>query len=190
MIEADRADRIVNHLGTYQYASRDHIIISLIWHTMLRRGALRALDLGDYDSEEQFLQLIHRPDTGTRLKNGNSSQRLIGLSDDVATALDHYIASQRDDVTDDYGRHPLVTTSYGRPAMSTISKACYKWSRPCKLGEGCPHGRNPKECEAAVDADKPSKCPSSEASHAFRRGGITHYLSNDVPQDAVSDRAD
>jgi hypothetical protein len=27
-------------------------------------------------------------------------------------------------------------------------------------------------------------------SHAVRRGGITHYLSSDVPQEAVSNRAD
>ena len=190
IIEAERANRIVNHLKMYEYASRDHIIISLMWHTMLRRGALRALDLGDYDADEQFLQLIHRPEKGTRLKNGNSSQRLIALSDEIATTLDHYIASQRKEVTDDYGRPPLVTTIHGRPAVGTISKACYKWSRPCKVGEGCPHGRNPDECVAVVDASKRSKCPSSEASHAFRRGGITHYLSKDVPQDAVSERAD
>ena len=190
IIEADRAERILEHLGMYQYASRDHVVIALIWHTMLRRGALRALDLGDYDSDEQYLQLIHRPEKGTRLKNANSSQRLIGLSDDVAAILDHYIASQRKEVTDDYGRHPLVTTGHGRPAESTISKICYQWSRPCEVGAGCPHGRTPDECEAVVDPAQVSACPSNEASHAWRRGGITHHLSKDVPQDAVSERAD
>lgn len=53
----------------------------------------------------------------------------------------------------------------------------------------CPHGRDTDECEAAVKTSEASKCPSSEGSHAFRRGGITHYLSSDVPQEAVSIRA-
>lgn len=31
--------------------------------------------------------------------------------------------------------------------------------------------------------------PSSVSAHPFRRGGITHYLANDVPETTVSQRA-
>lgn len=34
-----------------------------------------------------------------------------------------------------------------------------------------------------------SKCPSSCAPHAARRGAITNWLKNDVPAKVVSDRA-
>lgn len=190
MIDPETAEAILTHLGMFEYASRDHIVISLVWHTMLRRGSIRALDVEDYDPEDRFLSLIHRPETGTPLKNKQGGQRLVALSDDVATALDHYLSVNRNDVKDEHGREPLITTSQGRIAASTLGKTCYKWSRPCKFGQSCPHGRNTAECSAAIRGSKSSTCPSSESSHAFRRGGITHYLSQSVPQDVVSERAD
>lgn len=189
-LDAETAKQLLAYLEKFEYASRDHVVVALLWHTMLRRGGLHALDLEDYDREEQFLSVMHRPETGTQLKNGKSAQRLVGLSDDVALVLNDYIAAHRKDVTDDYGRNPLVTTYNGRIGLSTISKTAYGWSRPCEFGQGCPHGRDIDDCPAAGASDSATKCPSSVGSHAYRRGGITHYLSSDVPQDAVSNRAD
>jgi site-specific recombinase XerD len=188
VIDSETAEQMLAYLGTYEYASRDHVVISLLWHTMIRRGGIRALDLEDYNREEQFLALVHRPDTGTQLKNGTSGERLVALSDEICMVLDDYIRAIRIDITDDYGREPLVTTTHGRISNSTIAKASYGWSRPCTVGQDCPHGRDIEDCEA-LDRGKASKCPSSEGPHAFRRGGITHYLSSDVPQAAVSNRA-
>jgi len=190
MLEAERATDIIAYLERFEYASRDHVVFLLLWHTMLRRGALRALDLEDYNQEEEFISLIHRPDTDTQLKNGKSSQRMIALSSDVSMVLNDYITVNRQSTKDEFGRNPLVTTVYGRPAVATISKTAYKWTRPCEIEKECPHGRELSECKAAGNAEDAFTCPSSVGSHALRRGGITHYLSNDVPQEVVSDRAD
>lgn len=40
-----------------------------------------------------------------------------------------------------------------------------------------------------MDYAQASKCPSSVSSHPFRRGSITHYLNNEIPEIAVGDRA-
>lgn len=189
MIDSQTAEQVLTYLAKYEYGSRDHVVISLLWHTMLRRGGLRALDLDDYHREEQFLALVHRPESGTQLKNGTSGERLVGLSEEICMILDNYIVDRRVEITDEHGRDPLVTTSKGRIANSTISKTCYRWSRPCMVGTDCPHGRNPDDCDSAQYVSQASTCPSSESSHAYRRGGITHYLSSDVPKDVVSNRA-
>jgi len=61
-------------------------------------------------------------------------------------------------------------------------------SPPCKYGQECPHDRDESDCEA-VGLDSSSRCPSSVSPHPFRRGAITHFLQSDVPETAVSDRA-
>lgn len=60
-------------------------------------------------------------------------------------------------------------------------------TRPCYYGEECSHNRDIEECEAAQYGGY-SKCPSNVSPHAIRRGSITHYLSEDVPEKVVSDR--
>lgn len=73
-------------------------------------------------------------------------------------------------------------------APTTIRNYCYQMTRPCKFGQDCPHDQEPNDCEAA-DQNDASKCPSSVSLYPFRRGAITHYVYSDVPETAVSDRA-
>lgn len=61
-----------------------------MWHTMCRRGAVRALDVGDYDPRDQHLHFVHRPDTGTRLKNKEKSERYVAVSDSIAELLNDW----------------------------------------------------------------------------------------------------
>jgi hypothetical protein len=89
---------------------------------------------------------------------------------------------------DDHGRRPLLTTVYGRPALSTVAQYSYRSSQPCAYGKECPHDRDPDDCDATV-AGSESLCPSSVSPHAIRRGAITHHLNSDVPETAVGDRA-
>lgn len=102
--------------------------------------------------------------------------------------LDDWIRDQRPDVTDEYGREPLLATSYGRACKTTIRRYCYQYTRPCIIGQECPHDRDPETCEGTNDGEF-SKCPSNANPHAIRRGSITNHLNSDVPETAVGDRA-
>lgn len=190
MLSHERAQRIITHLRKYEYASLLHATVELIWHTGMRRGSARSLDLSHYHSDERYLSLTHRPDTDTPLKNGTDGERPVALSDDMCTVLDDYLDNTRPDVKDDYGREPLLATSHGRPHAMTIQKYAYAATRPCHIGTDCPHDKDPNECDAAVRKQDASKCPSSVSTHALRRGALTHWLSQDWQVEHVSDRAD
>jgi integrase len=188
MLGTERAESILDYLAQYEYASREHVVTALMWHASLRRGAVRALDVDDYNSEEQFLQVRHRPDTDTPIKNQTEGERLIALSSEICTLLDDWVETQRPDVTDNYDRQPLIATSQGRIAPTSVTSIVYGWTRPCKVNQECPVNRDPEKCEASAYS-KSCKCPASVSSHAVRRGSITHFLESDVPIDAVSSRA-
>lgn len=184
----EQAEAILTHLEKFEYASRAHVVLTLQWHTMLRRGAVRGLDVADYHSEGQSLEIHHRPKTDTPIKNKKQGERLVALSSSVCALLDDWVNEQRPDVVDEYGREPLIATSQGRMHATTPTSIVYNWSRPCRIGLPCPLNRDPDECEAAEYVHA-SKCPESVSSHAVRRGAITHHLSSDVPVEVVSARA-
>lgn len=188
LLSHDRAEAILTYLGKYEYGSIPHVSITLIWHTAMRIGAVHALDLDDYDASEQYVSVHHRPETDTPIKNKEDGERFIALSADVCGVLDDWVADQRSDVTDDYGRRPLITTSTGRIHQTTLRSHVYAWTRPCMIGAGCPHDRDPAVCDA-TSFDTASECPSSVSPHPIRRGSITHSLNSDVPPRVVADRA-
>jgi site-specific recombinase XerD len=188
MLEAERAEPTLAYLERFHYASRRHVVLALLWHTMLRMGAARAIDLRDYHPDEGCVEIRHRPETGTPLKNQETGERLVALSDDLCQLLDDWIAERRPDTVDDHGRHPLLATAQGRLSGSGLRSHVYRFTRPCQVGEECPHDRDPEECEA-VGRDQASKCPSSVSPHAIRRGAITNHLNSDVPENVVGDRA-
>ena len=188
MLEADRADQILEFLRKYKYASREHVVLVLLWHTMMRSGAVHALDVQDFDSDDAYLKVRHRPQTGTSIKNADRGERLVALSTEVCTILTDWIEDRRPDVTDSHGREPLIASEQGRVHRSTIRRDCYRYTRPCALTNECPHDRKIEECDAA-DHDYSYECPSSLSPHAFRRGAITHALNAEIPEKAISDRA-
>jgi len=188
MLTRDHAEAILDYLSTYEYATRAHVVMALEWNTMMRRGAVRALDVQDYNSDEQALEIHHRPETDPTLKNKEDGERVVALQLDHCDLLDDWIKHQRPDVTDDYGREPLVATEHGRIHSSSVTKIVYNWTRPCIIGEDCPLSRDPRECEAA-HYGVAHECPESVSSHAVRRGSITYNLESDVPAEVVSGRA-
>jgi len=188
MLDPEQAEQVLDHLRKYEYASRPHMALALMWHTMMRVGAVHALDCEDYDSSDQSLQLVHRPETGTPLENGEDGERFVAVSGEVSTLLDDWLADRRPAVTDDTGREPLVTTPQGRAHRTTLRGDCYRFTRPCVPTEECPHDRAIEEC-SATEYDAASECPSSVSPHALRRGGITYALSEEWPMKAIGDRA-
>nr|WP_277347878.1 site-specific integrase [Haloarcula rubripromontorii] len=185
-LDTEHAEAILDHLNRYQYASREHVIFGILWHTGIRLGSLRSLDLGDFDADGQYLQLRHRPETGTPLKNGRAAERSIAVGDFYTEVIQEYIENHWDSVTDEYGREPLITSDRGRLSETPIRSAVYQWTRPCMVGE-CPHGENPENCEY-MTRDTASGCPSSRSPHGIRRGSITKHLRDGTPEEVVSDR--
>jgi site-specific recombinase XerD len=188
MLEADRADTVLAYLAKYKYASVQHVAIALMWHSMMRVGGVHALDVGDFHPQDQYLEVRHRPDTETPIKNKGDGERLIALSDHIAKLVADWLASKRPAVTDGYGREPLLASAQGRTQKTTLRAYVYRWTRPCEYGEECPHDRDPEDCER-TNRDAASKCPSSVSPHAIRRGSITDRLNNEMPEKVVSDRA-
>ncbi|MFC7057657.1 tyrosine-type recombinase/integrase [Halovenus salina] len=188
MLDKERADRALEYLRKYKYASRQHVVLTLLWHTMMRVGALHALDVGDFNEEEQSIEVVHRPEKDTSIKNAERGERHIGLSDEVCTVLVDWITDRRPDTTDEHGRHPLISSELGRVHRTTLRRDCYRYTRPCVFTDECPHDRKISDCDAA-EHDHPYECPSSVSPHAFRRGALTHALNSEVPEKVLSDRA-
>ena len=185
-LRSGQAEKVLEHLRQFEYASQSHTLIELLWHTGLRIGSVYSLDISDYDQEGERLALTHRPETDTALKNGSKGERMIALSRHVCEVLEDYIDHNRYDSTDEHERNPLFTSKQGRLSISTMRERVYSVTRPCYYTE-CPHERDPDTCEAMSYGYR-SKCPSSVSPHSVRRGSITHFLTEDVPEKVVSDR--
>lgn len=190
MLDQGRAKAILDHLREFQYASPEHVTLLLMWRTAARRGGIRALDLEDFDQDDRALCFRHRPEQDTPLKNGESGERDVALSPHIAQVLTDYIDSpNRHSVTDEYRRAPLLTTQHGRPSVGTIQNWVYRMTRPCVIGEPCPHDYDPDTCEF-TGHDRASGCPSSVSPHAIRTGSITALRDSGTPREIVSDRGD
>jgi site-specific recombinase XerD len=187
MLDPEDAKELIKYLRNFSFATRTHALVEVMWHTGLRIGAAHSLDVSDYKVDEQYLEIRHRPEKGTRLKNKKEGGRYASLTDEVCDVLDAYLQHNRINGNDEYGREPLFSTKAGRPNKTTLRGSIYRITRPCEYTGDCPHDREIKSCEA-MKADSASKCPSSVSPHAIRRGAITHHLSKDVPEKIVSDR--
>jgi site-specific recombinase XerD len=190
-LSKQRAERILDHLSTYEYASLRHVLFHLLWNLGCRIGGVRALDLDDFHEDGPdgpFIEFVHRPEEGTPLKNKWRSERKPPIRDGLRDLLVDYIDQTRHDVTDEYGRHPLITTIYGRATRSTIQRYIYTATRPCHYNGGeCPFDRKPTECEAAYAHDA-MKCPGSVSPHALRRGYVTAARNAGQAVDVTAER--
>lgn len=188
-IDSDTGEKILDYLERFQYAQRHHVVFMLIWRCSLRISAVQSLDVSDYDRGEQCLNIVHRPDKGTRLKKGKKGERVVGLREDTCEILDDWLEFHHPDVTDDFGREPLVTTTQGRMHKTTLRNVIYNLTRPCKYNNECPHDDVDEDECRATSYDRAYECPSSVSPHAIRRSAITHWLNHDWPTRAVADRA-
>lgn len=187
-LSEERAKAILHHLDRSKYASSEHAIFAILWHTGIRLGTLRTLDVDDWDPNAGALRIRHRPETGTPLGNGKAAERQIAVSDYYAGVLGDYLADNRESVETPYGRNPLITSANGRLSEPAIREAVYYCTFPCMIG-GCPHGREVGNC-AAMRPGHASLCPSSRSSYGIRRGAFTRMLHNGVPEGIVRDRLD
>lgn len=167
--------------------TRRHALLEVIWHVACRYAGVAALDVDDYDDKEGILKFRNRPESGTRLKEGDDHQRNVIISEEPKQMLDLYVARERFEVRDDEGRRPLFASQKGRPARSTVRGWCYEATQPC-MAQECPHGTRRPACEY-VPRDKASKCPSTRPTHAIRRGSITWQRNLGFSRETVAERA-
>lgn len=198
-IEASDAQAILDYHQKHDYATRAHAEFALMWDTLCRLGDCRGLDLEDYGKDDEgqaYVEFVHRPETGTPIKNGKGDvegaggERKVNVSEWAAEIIDEYIKEKRETATDDYGRDPLFTTVGGRPVTSTVRRDIYKITQPCRYTQDCPVGRDPEQCEAKNDSDLLPRCPPNVSPHPVRRGGICHQLNNGVAKGTICERAD
>jgi site-specific recombinase XerD len=185
-LHTERASEILTHLDRFEYATREHVIMALLWHTGIRLGTLRAFDVDDFDPETPALTVRHRPETDTPLKNKTAAERTIAVGPYYRQVLEDYIEHNRPAVEDEHGREPLIASTQGRFSDTAVRNVVYRCTRPCMVEE-CPHDRDPATCEA-MEPDHASNCPSSRSPHGVRRGSITHHLREGTPEEVVSDR--
>jgi site-specific recombinase XerD len=188
-IDEERLESILEYMEKYHYASVDHVILLLIWKIGFRISGVKALDMSDFSYRNNSLEVKNRVDRGTRLKNGDSAERVVYLDGETAQILSDYVEEVREDVRDENGREPLVSTEYGRMKKNKIRNRLYKITRPCWYSDTCPHSKDIDSCEWN-SYKKASKCPSTRSPHVVRRASITHHLRENVPEKVVSDRCD
>ena len=154
MLDEAAADAVLDYFDSFEYATREHVAILLAWRCLLRRGGLVGLDLQDLhlSDDEPYIEVRHRPETGTPLKRQKEGERSIGIRPETADIVNDYIKHNRYDVTED--RTPLLTSTRGRIHAQTLQIDCYAATRPCRIGQDCPHGRDIKECEAAKNRSR------------------------------------
>ncbi|QSG05922.1 tyrosine-type recombinase/integrase [Halapricum desulfuricans] len=209
-ISAKRAKEILSKLETFDYASRDHVLFALAWHTGARLGSLCSLDVRDCYLDDDdldrllheddlasedldefslpFLYFRHRPETDTPLKNQEDGERPVGLSDEIGQLLQDYIEYNRVEAEDEHGRKPLFSSQRGTGRMSKggLRTRMHIITQPCRYGP-CPHDRDTDTCEA-LEHGYESRCPSSRSPHRIRTGSITHHRDEGWPPEVLAER--
>lgn len=184
------AKAIIQRLRRQRRGMHLHVILELTWNGGPRLGDMYSSDVSDFYPEEQALKFRHRPEQGTRLKNGyeqddtpGDGERDLHLKECTVEALQLYIENYRPDVTDEYGRRPLFATPHGRASRSTLRRWLYE-ATSCRWGPGDSHALS---CDGECDPDT-DVCSYSYYPHAIRRGAIVNQLSGGLRKDRASER--
>lgn len=187
-LDAEDAEKLIEFYrdSRTEYGSEPHVALELTWFTGARLGAIHALDMDDYQPDDQIIWFRHRPETDTPLKKKEQGERPVAVPDAVCEVLDTYIDFVRTHKRDDNGRRPLLSGRQGRPATTTIQTWVYAATIPCHYGP-CPHGKDPRSCDWTSRSDA-SKCPSSRSPHQVRTGSITWQLNNGLSYEDVAER--
>jgi site-specific recombinase XerD len=186
-----QAEEVLRYLNTYEYGSRQHALFKTMWHTGCRISGAIALDLEDFDHNDgPILKFRNRPSQGTPLKNKTPSERNVTIDEDLQVVLRDYIDGKRPDVTDHFDREPLFCTQTQRLQRQRAYKSFTALTRPCFVGDVCPHDREIEHCDAAQKQKKSFGCPSSVSLHPIRRGAITYHIDRGWPKEKLSERVD
>ena len=187
-LSTEQAELLLGHYreSDTEYGTRYHALLELAWHTGARLGAIRGLDLRDFDHDERYVEFVHRPSTDTPLKNKIKGERMVSLREPVVEVLQYYIRHHRKDRHDDHGRSPLFTSQNGRPSTSAARTWCYLATHPC-VAQACPHDREKATCDYRHHHHA-SKCPSARSPHHVRTGSISWHRDRGIPKEVTAER--
>jgi len=135
IIQTEVAETILEYQDKYNYASLKHALFRLLWESGMRIGAAQGIDIKDVHLRDAYVELHHRPETDTPLKNGKGGERNVALSPDLNFVLEDYINELRPERTDDYGRNPLFASSQGRYQKTSLRVYINQMTRPCCTGK-------------------------------------------------------
>lgn len=192
-IPQTEANVLLEKLRTQRFGTAMHALLELTWNTGMRIGEIHSLDLIDFKPSEPEPEITvrHRPDEGTRIKNGRErddapgdGERNVIIHPDVVAALSEYIQFERIEISDEFERNPLFTTQHGRTACSTLRRWIYR-ATSCRWADAS----DEITCDGQCHPDS-NVCPYSYCPHAIRRGAIVSYLSNGLRPDRASGRFD
>lgn len=186
LLESERIDAIIAYLKKYEWGSRNLAMFWLLVHGGIRMGTLRAIDLDNWHSDEQYIEILHRPETDTPLKNKMNGERNISITNQLlADCIEDYIGTNRESVTDEYGRSPLFTSTHGRYSKSGVRNSVYNVTRPEYIDDEC-------DGECGFDGAKStaSECPNSVSPHVLRKSAITKSLNDGASKVGISARCD
>jgi len=191
-IPESEATAILANLRERRRGSRLHALMALLWIAGPRIGGVHSLDVSDFDPENREIRFRHRPETATRLKNGDEDdgttgdgERNVELNQEAIEAIALYLETSRPDVTDEYGREPLFATEHGRACRTTLRRWVYR-ATSCRWASN-----DEQEVECTGDCDPDSDiCSYSYYPHAIRRGVIVNHLSGGLRPDIASERFD
>ncbi len=185
------ADVLLAKLRMQRFGTAMHALVELAWNTGMRIGEIHSLDLTDFKPSDNELTVRHRPDEGTRIKNGRErddtpgdGERNLILHPDVVAALSDYIQFERIEISDEFERNPLFTTQHGRTARSTLRRWIYR-ATSCRWADVSDEITCDEHCHSDLNV-----CPYSYCPHAIRRGAIVSHLSNGLRPDRASERFD
>jgi site-specific recombinase XerD len=178
----------LDHWTEHDPGCRDHVLTELLLVTGARRSGIRALDVQDVHLDEQFIEFVNRPDTGTRLKKGYDGERPVAIPQRTVDVLQQWLDNRRPDTRDEHGRLPLLPSQQGRPVVTTIQGWVYQATEPCNWTT-CPHGRDPDSCDWRR-AKTASQCPSSYSPHPVRSASMTYQRDLGFPKEVVAERCD
>lgn len=111
-VSRERMDGLLTYLEHCEYATRQRALFEFLWHAGCRISGALALDFEDFRPQENHTKFRDRPKKGPPLNN--KSERNITLNAEIIGLLDDYKDARRRNITDEYGREPLFTTSQQR----------------------------------------------------------------------------
>lgn len=183
-------NQIVEYHRENNHGSERHAMIEIGWSTGLRPSSIRSLDVDDIHYDEQYIELKHRPKTGTPLKNASKSERKVAIPEQAARAIQDWITRpESQKVTDNYGRRPLFPSLQGRRHQRGICNILR--IRPYQYLDVTPTDMASKGwSDGASHQSVADDCPPTVSPYDLRKSVAVRRLRNGIAVQEIASQMD